>query len=98
MRRGTTPTHIFTFPFNVAECEQIRVLYAQRDNVKLTKEKTDCIISANTLTLKLTQEETFLFDDKDLVEIQIRLKLYDNVIASDLITVRVKKLLEDEVL
>lgn len=98
MQRGTTPTHIFTLPFSVEQAEEIRVLYAQDGNVKIKKEKEDLQILFNSITLKLSQEETFLFDTKSLVEIQIRVKMDNNVFASDILTVRVQKLLEDEVL
>lgn len=98
MQRGTTPTHIFTLPFDVEQAEEIRVLYAQDGDVKIKKEKEDLQILFNSITLKLTQEETFLFDTKSLVEIQIRVKMDNNVFASDILTVRVQKLLEDEVL
>ena len=98
MRRGTTPTHIFSLPFDADLCQEIRIIYAQDGTIKLIKEKNDLKLEANQLKVKLTQEETFLFNERDMVELQIRVKTEDNVFASDIFKVRAKRLLEDEVL
>lgn len=98
MRRGTTPTHIFSLPFDANLCEEIRIIYAQGGTIKLIKEKDDLELYANQLKIKLTQEETFLFNEKDIVELQVRVKTAENVFASDIFKIRAKRLLEEEVL
>lgn len=98
MIRGTTPTHIFTLPFDTSPINKIRVLYSQKSNVLLTKDETECVAESNSIKTTLTQEETFLFDAKIPVEIQLRILTKDgNALASVVTTVGVSRLLETEV-
>lgn len=99
MIRGSTPTHIFTLPFGAETVKTIEITYAQNEKVKLQKANADCVLEGNTVSIKLTQEDTFKFDEKPLVEIQIRvLTLGGDVIASDIMYTTVKRCLSDEVL
>ena len=98
MRKGTTPTHIFSLGFDAESCEEIRIIYSQDGKIKLIKEKKDAEIIEDQIKIKLTQEETFLFDVNNLVEIQLRVKIDDEILASEIMTIRVKRLLEDEVM
>lgn len=100
MRRGTTPTHIFTLPISVEQCAVVRIIYAQGGESKLIKNKEDLSFE-NGVTAKvtLTQEDTFLFNSRELVEIQVRIKTLDGTaLASEILKVRVERLLENEVL
>ena len=97
MKRGTTPTHTFTLPFDVSVIEKARVLYSQGEELKLTK--TDCVLDGNTLTVKLTQEDTFKLDCGKFVDIQLRvLTPGGDALNSDIIRVAVDRCLENEVL
>ena len=97
MRRGTTPTHTFLLPLAAADVKKIRVIYCQDGENVLTRE--DAEISGNIATLQLTQEETLKFNSESRVEIQVRLLAEDDeALASNIITVRVDRLLESEVL
>lgn len=97
--RGTTPTHIFTIPFEVSLAKEVRVTYGQDDNVIVTKTEEDCDLSGNQIKLMLTQADTFLFDSKRPVQIQLRILTVDNkVMASKVKTVDVLKCLDSEVL
>lgn len=99
MIRGTTPTHTFNLQFDTSVITKIRVLYAQNDNVILEKTESDCEVTDSAITLRLTQEETFLFDRKHPVEIQIRILCDDgSVLTSVPYKVGVLKCLQDEVL
>ena len=99
MRRGTTPTHTFTLPITVENCSQIRIIYSQRGKVLLKKNKEDMELDGYTVKTKLTQAETMKFDDKELVEIQVRAITWDDdSLVSDVFTRRVGRLLDDEVL
>lgn len=73
MIQGTTPTHTFQVPVDTGIIESVRIVYAQNDVVVLTKEKDDCTFGDNRIAVKLSQEETFQFDDSFPVDIQIRL-------------------------
>lgn len=99
MIRGSTPTHIFTLPFGMENIKTVEITYAQNEEVKLKKTNIDCTLEENTVSVKLTQEDTFKFDEKPLVEIQIRvLTLGGDVIASDIMYATVKDCLSSEVL
>lgn len=97
--RGTTPTHKFTLPFDTGIIKIVKVIYAQDDVVVLEKEGEACSCSGNTVTVKLTQEDTFKFDCNKFVQIQIRVITHDDdSIASDVECVSVAKCLDSEVL
>ena len=72
MIQGTTPTHTFQVPIDTEIIESVRIVYGQNDAVVLTKEKVDCDFGDNQISVKLTQEETFKFDENIPVDIQIR--------------------------
>ena len=61
--RGTTPTHVFTLPFEKELLADLRINYFQDNKEVLVKGKKDVTISGNDITLMLTQEETFLFKE-----------------------------------
>lgn len=99
MIRGTTPIHTFELPFDTSICKEIKITYAQNDKVILEKKSKSCNLEGNTVTLRLTQEETFKFDCKKLVQIQLRvLTTNDEVLASDIALERPDKCLDSEVL
>lgn len=77
MIRGTTPTHTFTLPFDTENIDSVRIAYAQGGAVIFTKETGDCALKSDTITVKLTQKETLQLDDKQMVEIQLRVRLMD---------------------
>lgn len=99
MKRGTTPTHTFTLPFDTSLMSIVRVVYAQLGRVVLTKTGEDLSLSGNTVTVKLTQEDTLLFNCAHPVEIQIRVAtLTGDVYNSDIVRTTVSRCLENEVL
>lgn len=100
MTRGTTPIHTFYLEdYNTNIISKIRILYAQNDKNILIKEEKDCIFEENTITTKLTQEETYLFDDKQIVQIQLHILTTTNEsLVSDIERVKVEKCLDTEVL
>lgn len=98
MRRGTTPTHTFTLPFNATGLK-IRVSYAQGGRVVVRKTEADCVVSGNDIVVKLTQQETLRFNSSAAVEIQIKVLTAGNdVPVSGIYTVPVERCLDDEVL
>lgn len=100
MIRGTTPTHIFQIPFDTSLIKELKILYAQSDEILLEKRMCDCDIGGDTITVHLTQKETFLFDcKKNRVEIQVRiLTTNDEVLSSTIMNVPISKCLDNEVL
>lgn len=98
MKRGTTPTHTFTVPFDTAGIAEARVIYSQQGRPVLTKKGGDLTMEKNVITVRLTQEDTFRFSP-DRVDIQLRVKFPDGtVLASDIRTVPVERCLEEVVM
>jgi hypothetical protein len=100
MIRGTTPTHIFTLPFDVSLIADLRIIYAQDAAEILAKTKDDCGLDGNEVSVTLTQEDTFKFDCKrQVVQIQVRvLTSGGDALASEVIIVPVEQCLNSEVL
>lgn len=95
---GTTPTHIFRLPFGTDMIKKIHVIYRQGNTV-LKKTTEDCVLSENTVEVSLTQEDTFLFDHRANVEMQVRvLTTNDEALKSNIIVRAVSDCLESEVL
>lgn len=86
MRIGTTPTHTFTLPADIAKVTaKARVVYSQCHHVVLTKEVTD--LTGNDVVINLTQDETLKFHNRKLVDIQLRvLTSTGEALTSDIIT------------
>lgn len=100
MRRYTTPTHIFTMPFDTAEIAKARLIYAQGETPVFVKELADCECSEQTLSVTLTQEETAMLDCKKVfVEIQAHVLTTDGQsLVSKPVRVPVEKCFDTEVL
>lgn len=99
MRQGTTPTHTFTLPFDTSTLSAVKITYAQSGEVKLQKKTPDCVLSGNTVTVELTQEDTFLFEADKTVLIQVRvLTLGGDALSSAPVRVSVYVCLDKEVL
>ena len=101
MRRGTTPTHEFILPEEITAelIDEIEIIYAQCETAKLIKKKDDCVIEKNVVTVKLTQEETFLFAPKIAVKVQVRVLVTSGeVMASDVMRVSCGECLAGDVL
>lgn len=66
MRRGTTPVHTFTLPYESQEGMEYRIVYAQgedhKEKVLFERMTGTCEINGRTITLKLTAKETLMFD------------------------------------
>lgn len=99
MIRGTTPLHVFTLPLDTALCSKIKIIYAQDDEIVLTKTNDECDLNGNTVSVRLTQKETFLFDSDKHVQIQVRvLTATGEALVSGIKCIDVGKCLESEVL
>lgn len=98
MTRGTTPPHSFTLPFSTDLIEAIEITYAQNGSVVLQKTGADCTYDGNTVHCTLTQQETFMFDDRSPAAIQVRVMTGGFVAASGVMLVSVGECLSEEVL
>lgn len=99
MIRGTTPKHIFKIPIDHTLIKEVKIVYSQEEAEKLVKRTEDCVISEGEISTRLTQEDTFLFEEGVFVRIQMRvLTNTGDVLATKPITVAVGCCLDDEVL
>ena len=99
MRIGTTPKHTFTFPFETDLIQELKITYSQNEKIILEKHLSDCEVDQNSVSYKLTQEETFLFADGINVELQARaLTTSGDVLASNIRIVTAERCLDREVL
>lgn len=71
MIQGTTPTHKFSVDIDTGLIAKLRISYEQNGKIVLNKEKKDCTFYGNTITTKLSQEETMKFDAPGNVRIQL---------------------------
>lgn len=65
MRRGTTPTHTFTLPFEVPEGAKVRIVYAQNERILVEHTAKECQINGAIVTTRLSSEETLRFDCRE---------------------------------
>ena len=99
MKRGSTPTHIFTIPFDTLLIDDLRVSYAQNNTEIVVKNKSDCELEGQAITVNLSQEDTLKFSHSKNVELQIKvLTTGGEVHISDIIVISVGKVLNSEVL
>ena len=98
MRKGTTPTLTFKLPFEVSMLSNAKVTLCQ-DDVRLEKKLCDCETTEDSLTVKLTQEETFLFECNSTIKAQLRVvTINGDALASDIFSIFVAQCLDDEVI
>lgn len=99
MRRGTTPTHTFTLPFEIPEGAKLRIVYAQNERILVEHTTSACQINGAVVTTRLSAEETLRFDCREHyhegryqtypVEIQVGIatalgdKLWSEIIETD---------------
>lgn len=99
MRLGTTPTHTFTFPFDTSLIDELKITYAQNKKTVLEKYLADCEVGETSVSVFLTQKETFLFAEGVNVEVQARvLTTEGDALASDIRVVTAERCLDREVL
>lgn len=99
MNIGTTPTHTFKLPFNTKVIKELKITYAQDGQIKLEKKIQDCTLNEDEVSIKLTQEETFLFDAIKNIEVQMRiLTQVGDALSSDIRIIGAKRCLDSEVL
>ena len=103
MYRATTPTHIFTLPFDTSTCSEILVSYRQKKTA-LDKHYQDgtlpdgMTLDEDKVIISLTQDETKKFDRG---EAQAQLRVMTNggdVMASQVFNLKIREVLNEETL
>ena len=96
MRRGTTPTNTFTTDTDITSATAVYITYKQNGKTVFEKTLEDLNITAEEIEVTLTQAETLALNDKQDVDIQIRVKFPGNeAIASNIIKTTVGRILKD---
>lgn len=97
MIRITTPQHIFTFPQDPSGYAAIRITYKQCGKIILQKTKEDMTFGEdNAASFILTQSETARFRTGFDVQFQAHVKVGDSVFASEIMTLSVSDVLDNE--
>lgn len=102
MYRATTPTHIFTLPFDTSTCSEILVSYRQK-KIKLDKHYQDgtlpdgMSLDEDKVIISLTQDETKQFERGE-VQAQLRVMVNGDVMASQVFNLKVREVLNEETL
>lgn len=114
MIRGSTPLHTFTLPFDPPEGAQFRIVYAQgedfKESILFERDTSTCTVDGRNVSVKLTSEETLLFDANlhfvngiyqiYPVKVQIGVKTVnetdEDIIWSNIITTTVDRCLRED--
>lgn len=100
MRRGSTPTNVFTVPFDLSEAT-VYVSYEQNKRVVVEKTGEDLIFGHAedyTITVSLTQEDTLAFVPGEVL-IQIRYVFpTGDADASNIIRTTAERIIKDGVI
>ena len=107
MIRATTPLQEFTFETNPADFARILITYKQDEVIVMEKTQSDLSFSSYigedgiivyVAAFRMTQQEANLFQPEP-VRVQVRVLTSDGeALASDITTMRVTDVLDDEVL
>lgn len=104
MYRVTTPTHKFNLPFDTDTIDKFIITYQQDGQTIIEKTEADSgiVLSGKQITVNLTQQETALFTSKiggqNRAYAQIRVKIDGKVLASNLMEIDVRDVLNEEVI
>ncbi len=93
--QGTTPTITYAFDFDWDMVESLTATFESGDQEILKFEKDRFTFLDGTISTKLTQEETLKFPSTGFIT---QLKIKDttgNVLASNIVRVSVKKVLDE---
>lgn len=99
IRRACSYIASFTLPDNAANYSALQVTVSQQMSQVINKTKDELDLSGRVASLKLTQEETLMFEENIPAQIQIRAfkGVYDAP-GSKIFTVEVLPSLNEEVL
>ena len=105
MYRLTTPTHRFLMSINPAEWTKFIISYSQHDTIILEKTEADpheieaIDLEDYALSIKLSQEETALFNSNEVAYVQIRCQ-YDggDTFASEKLIFKINDVMNDTII
>lgn len=98
MRRGTTPTITISTDVDLSAASNLFVTFSQGGAVVLEKTLSDVTVSADAVTVELTQEDTLALASGASVEFQIRATVGDAKLASNIMVSSVYRILKNGVI
>lgn len=99
MVQGSTPTHVFELPIEGSKISKLRITYVQNCSIILEKSESEVSIQDASITVKLTQQETFRFLAGYTIYIQLKVLLVDGtVLVSQIIQSSIEQALNGEIL
>ena len=100
MYQLTTPKHRFFLPKAVPadELEWALISYEQNGSIVLEKDLASLTIEGQVLSIRLTQEETALFDEKTPAWVQLRCGARGLAFASRKFQITIKEVINKTVL
>ncbi len=79
--RGTTPTFIYDFDFDLTELTALRLYFMQGSKVIFTKDADACEVDDSQLYVPLSQEDTYKLSAKKRLEVRCRFKRNDSPVV-----------------
>lgn len=100
MIRGSTPTLKFELPLEIDNnVTKLRLTFKQNGEIVFEKTEKDIVINEQFFTVRLTQEETLMFDSSCPIRMQVKIRTTDgNVVPSDVVLIECKDVLSEEIL
>ena len=105
MYRLTTPTHRFLMSINPAEWTKFIITYSQHDAIILEKTEADphdievLDMEDYALSIKLSQEETSLFNPNEIAHVQIRCQYESgDTFASEKLVFKINDVINDTII
>lgn len=97
--KGCTVVNTFTVPFNREDIDVIYITYQQSGRTIIEKTVSDCVFRDGKILVDLSQEDTLLFNNSYIIQIQIRIRLKNGVATkSNIINVNTDELLKKGVI
>lgn len=92
MRRGSTPTFTFSLPIDSSRFTDITASMVQNGKNILSLPSSRISKDGKIISFKLTEKETFLFDEGSNAEIQLRaVENLGNILISDVKKIAITK-------
>ena len=97
--KGCTCKNIFSCPYVISDIKGLFITYQQKGEIILEKKLSDCSFFPGKVSVMLSQEDTLKFYDDEIVKIQIRIKLQNDVfVKSKIIETYTDIVLKNEVI
>ena len=96
--RGTTPELIIESSGLDLSTLDVLWITLKQGNYELTKELPDLNISGDTITFRLTQEETLGFSSTQRIYIQLRYLIGDNAYKTNVVSCEASMILKEGVI